>query len=367
MRILAVGHCFVNHDNAKFLTILARRGHVVKIISPEYWLENSQKMFQKKIDELVEIQVLPTVLKSNLTIYFYLFGLTKQVIRFKPDVIEFFEEPWSFSLFQICILKRLFFRKIPIVCYSAQNIYKNRWFPFNFIEWFNLKTINAIHVCNTEVVKVLREKGYKRAIEMIPLGIDFGKFSLKQLVATDVLSVGFSGRFIKEKDIITLIKATEGLSGVRLLLAGSGPEEESLKRYVHDKKLSEQVEFFGVIPFEKVEEFYQKIDVLVLPTIGSKSYKEQFGRVLLEAMAVGCIVIGSNEGSIPEVIEDKGLIFQAGNVEDLKAKIIEVKKDLTKLNRNRLAIRDWVIKKYSWDNVTDMYESMYKGVSSDRV
>ena len=60
---------------------------------------------------------------------------------------------------------------------------------------------------------------------------------------------------------------------------------------------------------------------MVLPSRTTATWKEQFGRVLTEAMACGVPVVGSNSGAIPEVIADAGLIFPEGDAMSLAAQL----------------------------------------------
>jgi glycosyltransferase involved in cell wall biosynthesis len=80
-----------------------------------------------------------------------------------------------------------------------------------------------------------------------------------------------------------------------------------------------QVEFLGHRPSTQTPEFYRTFDVLVLPSVSRPNWIEQFGRVLIEAMASGVPVIGSDCGEIPNVIGDAGLIFPEGDVAALRA------------------------------------------------
>jgi glycosyltransferase involved in cell wall biosynthesis len=65
--------------------------------------------------------------------------------------------------------------------------------------------------------------------------------------------------------------------------------------------------------------FYNKLDAIVVPSRTRSNWKEQFGRVIIEAMACGVPVIGSDSAAIPEVVGDDGLIFPEGQVEALAA------------------------------------------------
>ncbi len=63
----------------------------------------------------------------------------------------------------------------------------------------------------------------------------------------------------------------------------------------------------------------RELDVLVLPSRTQPNWKEQFGRVLIEAMSCGVPVIGSTCGEIPQVIGEAGLVFPEGDVAALRA------------------------------------------------
>ena len=100
----------------------------------------------------------------------------------------------------------------------------------------------------------------------------------------------------------------------RLLAVGRGPEQVN----------GEVVD--GVKP-EQVKDYLRQMNVLVLPSLTTPKWKEQFGRALIEAMACGVPVVGSNSGAIPETIGDAGLIVPEGDVAALRAAIIRLKDD----------------------------------------
>jgi glycosyltransferase involved in cell wall biosynthesis len=91
--------------------------------------------------------------------------------------------------------------------------------------------------------------------------------------------------------------------------------------------------------------YYHQLDALVLPSRTRPNWKEQFGRVLVEAMACGVPVIGSDSGEIPYVIGDAGLIFPEGQIEILRAHLSrlladpDLRADLTRRGRERVLDR----------------------------
>jgi quercetin dioxygenase-like cupin family protein len=67
-----------------------------------------------------------------------------------------------------------------------------------------------------------------------------------------------------------------------------------------------------------------QLDALVLPSLTRPNWKEQFGRVLVEAMACGVPVVGSDSGEIPRVIGQAGLSFPEGDAGALRASLAEL-------------------------------------------
>lgn len=131
--------------------------------------------------------------------------------------------------------------------------------------------------------------------------------------------LAYLGRLSEEKSISTLIKAVAGIEGLTLKIAGDGPERNALQEMVKGLKL-ERVEFVGHISGEDKWNFLRNAIGTVIP---SKCY-ENFPLLILECMAVGTPVIGSNLGGIPHIICDRqnGLIFDHSKPEDLKEKIL---------------------------------------------
>ncbi|HRE47241.1 MAG TPA: glycosyltransferase family 4 protein, partial [Aggregatilineales bacterium] len=129
--------------------------------------------------------------------------------------------------------------------------------------------------------------------------------------------VGFIGRLVPEKGVDLLLRAAQeviaGGQAIRLMIVGQGSEREALERLAATLGIAEQVTFFGHVPSLQMPTLYPQLDVLCLPSRTLPTWKEQFGRVILEAMASGVPVIGSDSGAIPDVIGDAGVIVPEEN------------------------------------------------------
>jgi len=144
------------------------------------------------------------------------------------------------------------------------------------------------------------------------------------------LTLGFLGRLSKEKGVDFLLGTVQNLPKTRVRIAGTGPEEDALKKLAAKLEISDRCEFAGFT--DNKQKFLSTIDVLVVPSTKAES----FGLVITEAMAAGIPVVASRIGAIPEIIEHKktGLLYESGNHAELLQKI--------KLLENDVSLR-WVI------------------------
>jgi glycosyltransferase involved in cell wall biosynthesis len=77
-----------------------------------------------------------------------------------------------------------------------------------------------------------------------------------------------------------------------------------------------RIRLFGPVPLDDVPTVMASLDTLVLPSLTTRNWCEQYGRVITEAMASAVPVIASNSGAIPEVVGDAGIIVREGSVEE---------------------------------------------------
>ena len=95
------------------------------------------------------------------------------------------------------------------------------------------------------------------------------------------------------------------------MIAGSGPEKQNIERLVKELKIEQYVKLIGSFPYAEVPALYHMADAFILPSIPVHFWQEQFGMVLIEAMASGLPVISTYSGSIPEVVGDSGMFNSA--------------------------------------------------------
>ena len=173
----------------------------------------------------------------------------------------------------------------------------------------------------------------------------------------------FAGRLSREKGIYTLLKAFEKNRKNKLVIAGTGPKEGDLKQYVQEKGINAQ--FVGFKDYESLQDLIKKSNAVIIPS----EWYENSPNIILEAYVQGKPVIGSRIGGITELIEDNktGLLFEAGNVEDLAEKINLINTDsnlVFDMSRNAKAL---IYEKYASDDHYEQLMNIYKVATRKKV
>ena len=271
-----------------------------------------------------------------------------------PDVVFVQEEPWTVSVQQVVLLRD---RRSRILFHTAQNQVKRYPFPFNVFRRNALRVSDAAAAVCEEAAEVLRRQGYRKPIHLLPLGVDTellvpsparrerwrGRLGLSGFV------VGYMGRLTAAKGIFDLLGALARLdSGFRLMLVGEGPDREALLRCARQLGLEQRVTMVGVVSHSQVPSVLPAMDVLVLASHTTRAWKEQFGRVLIEAMACGVPVVGSSSAEIPRTIGEAGLVFPEKDAAAL-AEVLARLRSSPQLRRELVRKGTRRARQFAWD------------------
>lgn len=202
------------------------------------------------------------------------------------------------------------------------------------------------------------------SIRVIPNGVNLESFR-GQNVFESVKPYLFSmGRlvFVKGYDMVikAFAKIIEENYDIELIIAGRGPEEDSLRDLVRKKGLSGRVKFVGFVDGEKKVSLLKGSRFCVCP-----SRREGLGLANIEALAAGKPVVAFNVDGISDIIEHgkNGLLVEPEDIEDLASKIQTLLRDnplLKKMSRQALMM----VKRYDWLEIARRYESLYKEMIS---
>ncbi|HZK11829.1 MAG TPA: glycosyltransferase family 4 protein [Atribacterota bacterium] len=223
-----------------------------------------------------------------------------------------------------------------------------------------LNNIDSFIAPSKNIKKNFKKQNFINSeIITIPNGIVLFKYN----EVKDTKKILYVGRLSKEKGVEYLLNAIPLIlkkqPKVICDIVGDGPERERLERHAKNLKLSKNVKFRGKIAYEKIEEYYRKSTVVVIPSI----CPEAFSLVGVEAMSVGRVVVGTNVGAIPEWLEDgrTGFLVEPKNSKDIANKIIKLFKDqnLLKVMGKRAHIKS---AHFSIEEHINNLEKVYKRV-----
>ena len=209
---------------------------------------------------------------------------------------------------------------------------------------------------------VLRLHGFQKPVRRVPLAIDPADFppvdgqSVRAGLGLRQFVIGYIGRLAYEKGLEDLLTALSLLTDLpwQLLLIGSGPDEASLRQLADRLGIRERIVWVSYVKNTEMYRYYPAMDVFVLPSRTTTAWKEQFGRVLIEAMSCGVPVIGSSSGEIPLVIAGAGLVFPEQDTRGLASVIRQLMEDESL--RQNLAVRgkERVMAHFTWKKVAQL-------------
>jgi glycosyltransferase involved in cell wall biosynthesis len=339
MKVLIVSKaCVVGAYQKKLEEIAGHDGiELTAVVPPEWRDERGTLVLERAHTSGYQLRVEPIAFNGHFHVHYYP-TLGRVIRQVRPDIVHIEEEPYNLATFQATRAARRHGART--VVFAWQNLQRRYPPPFRWIETYVLGHTDVLLAGNAEGVDVWRAKGYQGRVEVIPqFGVDPGIYSrierpsrpskpsvlLRRSArrpSQNEMVIGFIGRLVPEKGIDILLEAVAQLQGPwELRILGSGPERDRLEKMAQWLGLLPRVSFDLPIPSSQMPYYYSGLDVLVLPSRTRSNWKEQFGRVLIEAMACRVVVLGARCGAIPEVIGDAGLTFAEGDAADLRTQL----------------------------------------------
>lgn len=356
MRVLIVDNsCVLEVNQRKWVELAKHKDIEVLILVPRVWISDidKEKYFYQLNSTNPKLIVAGDVFfpgASNRYFFRNTFLNTLQI--FYPDIILVDTEPGNPSALQFTLLAKLFGAKL--LFYTHENNPQGstsaiRRLARTLMEAIVFRGSECAIAVSEDAKNLLRRKGFKKSVKVIPHATSSDHFyrmhvrDLKEELNLKGFVIGYLGRLSKEKGLLSLIRAIAKLKkkdgNFTLLLVGEGILREEIEVLADKLKVRQNIRFAGATKHHDAARYFNCMDILVLPSLTMPYWKEQFGRVLIEAMACEIPVLGSNSGEIPNVIRKTGggLIFEEDDAEGLKENILLLMRDENL--RRRLAKR----------------------------
>jgi L-malate glycosyltransferase len=344
MKILVASHTYIVDLNCeKFKTLATLEPDLeVTIVVPKKWrpggVQNKTIETRPWQDGSFRVVPISNFSQNNQGMLCFGTDLVTLMNEFRPDIIQVEQGAKAIGYAQMITLNRLLRLNAKNLFFTWWNLPYTLKFPISALEAYNLRHSHGIVSGNQDGVDVLRQRGYQGEMRVMPqLGVDESIFrpqAQPELAAQvgiqpDDFVIGFVGRFVEEKGLLTLCDAAAGLAQDKpwkLLLLGRGDLKEQLMARAEQAGMGDRLIILESVPHADVPRYINLMNTLVLPsqstekfkTLTSVGWKEQFGHVLIEAMACQVPVIGSDSGEIPHVISDAGMVFPEGNAAALR-------------------------------------------------
>ncbi|MCB9262687.1 MAG: glycosyltransferase family 4 protein [Flavobacteriales bacterium] len=389
--ILVFSHaCLKRVNRLVFNQLNKEYGYTIKIVAPSVLnVEGMSQKHDKVLNGDVDV-IFKALTKSNPRVY--QFEETEKILnQYNPKVIYLDNDPVSLQAIKIgkwakknnskliCLscenlsfgmsesLKRLGLRGIPT------SIFKN------ILTLFSKKLVSHVFTINSAGNGLFKALGFK-SVSMIVLGFDPNIFNpdrkkrengRNQLdISENMVVISYIGRMVPEKGVHHLINSLTYLKDnsnwILLLDKFSNqitPYQEEIIQLIKSAEIEDKVRYFEA-DHSEVATFMNAADVVVLPSVSTKKWVEQYGRVAPEAMACGKIVIVSNSGALPDLVQTHGIITEEADEISLGSKLKSIVEDFEDYQKIGLEAAEYARKNLSTNKQAAQIDTILKKLST---
>ena len=371
MRVLILSKALLSVEYRRKTDALAALPDIdLHVAIPAQWQEPraQQVVFEPGPTPNYQLHMLPMHFNGRHHIHYYpTFG--RLVRQLRPDVVHVDEE--SFNLATFLALWHAHRVGAATCFYNYANIARTYPPPFGWFERYAFATVRAALACSHEAAALIRAHGYQGALHIMPqTGVDPTRFTPRPNVhrARTPFTVGYVGRLVPEKGVDDLLAALALLPDTtQLRIVGGGSEATALQLQATALGIAPRITWQAPVPTHAMPAVMHQCDALVLPSRTTANWKEQFGRVLVEAMACGVPVVGSSSGEIPHVIGDGGLIYAEGNRTDLAIQLTTLMQDGALYAAISARARQRVLAHYTQQALAQRYADVYRAMNASRI
>lgn len=360
-KILVVSHTAFRRVGRAVYIELLNKGYDITIIHPQTLeaADGSIMQHEKKSNDEPPLIALH---KSNRNPRIHTYkGLIEKINEIKPQIIILENDPISYSALQLGFWAKR--NNAKLLCLTNDNVsrtlvnsYKRQGIKgllysmlLQMVNFITRPMVSHLFVISNAGLQVFMELGYKTKVSKIPLGFDSNLFfkddvkrneKRKELGLEHETVIAYFGRMKFQKGIHILIEALAMLKdrSWKFMLdyfeEGGDNYQNYLRELIKKYDLENRL-FFVHASHLEVADYMRAADIIVVPSLETRLFVEQYGRVVPEAMACGALTIVSNTGALPELLNKNGWEFQEGDIQELYKALVRIM-DLDELGKQKI-------------------------------
>ena len=373
--VLFSWHAAVLASNQNYAAQLAADPDLkVTLLVPPRW-DESTSMVEAHIPAAAGYRVIVDEVKRPCKgLSFRYRNIRRILTEIQPDVIFLYEEPYSYVALQMVYWQRRICPRARIVFYTWQNLDNRYSLLRRQIEKYVFRHASLAVAGSDDVEAVLRLHGFTGPVRKVPLALDPADFPaadgepIRKKLGLHEFTLGYVGRLIKEKGLEDLLQALSLITDrpFQLLLVGGGTDEAELMALAGKLGLTPRIVHLPYVKNTEMYRYYPAMDAMILPSRTTAAWKEQFGRILIEAMVCGTPVLCSSSGEIPNVLGDAGLVFAEQNALRLAEALREIMDDSALRSRLSAAGRERVLNHFTWERVAKQTAAVIREVACQK-
>lgn len=345
---------------------LVKGGHQVTTACYFEHTENMVKLYEEAGSKVVLFSKAGVRLGGVKGILFLLKNLWKIKLSFKPDVVHV--QYMAPGAIPIILLKLMGQRNIVATAHTNADVYGTKAMKLlKFLQGHVLRAFTCITLraeknffgsCSLfdSSIKHIPDHAHYTIYNALP---GYIQISDNKKENNDIITIGVVSRLehIKGMDLVVpaFAKVYDKHKNVRLLVVGDGSLRQQMEEDADRLQLGKNIEFAGMQKQTDLQSYYDKIDVLLMP-----SRSEGFGLTAIEGMARGCVLVASNTGGLPEVVRERyvGLLHLPESVDDLSNKICCLIENPKHLEQMRSHLQDYV-QQFTFARYADLFTDLY--------
>ena len=335
MRAVVVSHRYADPANRAKLKALAGLGVDVTAIVPERWVtrDGIAQTSKPGNDGGVQLTTIPVrgIPAQPGLLLWNAKALRRQFTDLKPNVVHIEEEPWTQpALLGLRLARRL---GVPGVLATAESLPRSHSIAQRLRRERSLRQAAGLVASNSLALALAVRRRPALAHTVIPQS-GITPPASRSRDRQPAFSLGFVGRLVPERGLDLLFRACVNLAGKwTLTVVGTGPSQEELEGLAQRLGIAARISWLGPLPREAAEEVWRRLDCLVLPSRTTERWVMTEGRAAIHAMANGVAVVGTDSGTLPEIIGDAGRIVPEEDVAALTAALQDLHANRSECDR----------------------------------